>query len=260
MAVSIYEKSVSYLQRDTLSNLTTLKYLLYYRAKAKVVLMEDAKDWALSAVIPSNLVSYDTLTYPRAEKSLFINGNSKELKYRLLNKLTNQCYILRLNDDLDLSPVKQRFHCERTRCYVSYTGSQTPDIVDDSSVIVSPVITDEVLSILKKNDYSEAEIRGYFRSGAIWFGLFLNNEIKSLCFVYRNYGDVWEIAGVHTSENERRKGYARLVVSAALKHLRQNHYIPRYNVEQTNVPSVALAQVLQLKPFLTIQHVLLTPK
>jgi len=110
------------------------------------------------------------------------------------------------------------------------------------------------------NEYTEPEIRKYFDSGALWFGYIIENEIKSACFIYHNYSDIWEIAGVHTIETERNKGYARIVVSSALKYIFERNFTPRYVTEYRNVNSVKLALGLGLKEFLRVNHFLLNPR
>lgn len=98
----------------------------------------------------------------------------------------------------------------------------------------------------------------HFNNGAVWFGLLKENRIRSICFVYQNYDDIWEIAGVHTLETERRKGYARTVVTSALAYLLEKKLTPRYMAEIRNTNSMKLAESLQMKQFLRMDHFLLS--
>lgn len=101
-------------------------------------------------------------------------------------------------------------------------------------------------------------MRKYFDNGAVWFGYVSDDIIRSACFIYRNYADIWEIAGVHTPQTERRKGYARIVVTSALTHILDRGLVPRYETDVRNTSSIKLAESLKMKQFLRIDHFLLT--
>ncbi len=66
MKDSIYEKSVEYLKCNSFKHLSTLKYLSLYRDKLTINLVEDTPKWALLVTIPTDILSYDTITYPKA--------------------------------------------------------------------------------------------------------------------------------------------------------------------------------------------------
>lgn len=84
-----------------------------------------------------------------------------------------------------------------------------------------------------------------------------DNIIRSICFVYQNFENIWEVAGVHTPETERRKGYGRMVVNSALAYLLERKLIPRYEADVLNLNSIKLAESLQMRPFLKMDHILL---
>ena len=134
MQKSIYEKSVEYLKSDPLKHLTTLKYLSLYRDKLTVNLVEDSLKWASLVTIPTEFLSYDTITYPYANQAIFLNGTSDQLKYDLLKKLPNNNYVLRLNENLDLSVLKNRFQVTTGNSYISYSCSSIDDSYKDSIV------------------------------------------------------------------------------------------------------------------------------
>jgi len=76
---------------------------------------------------------------------------------------------------------------------------------------------------------------------------------------YPNFDLVWEVAGVHTHDRARRKGYARRVVRTALWHILREGHIPRYHVEGVNHASIHLAEGLGLQPCLHFTHYLYQP-
>jgi hypothetical protein len=49
-------------------------------------------------------------------------------------------------------------------------------------------------------------------------------------------------------------GYAKQVVESAVASLQQRGYIPRYQVHEANLPSIALAQAIGLERFAIVDH------
>ncbi len=260
MQKSIYEKSVEYLKSDPLKHLTTLKYLSLYQDKLTVSLVEGSQKWALLVTIPTQILSYDTTTYPYANRAIFLNGTSEQLKYKLLETLPKSNYVLRLNESLDLDNLINRFDISKGNSYISYSCSSIDDSFKDIIVPGNTNITDEAIDIIKRNGYIESDIRKYFNNGAVWFGFIKDNRIRSICFIYQNYDNIWEIAGVHTPETERKKGYARIVVTSALTYILERKLTPRYVTDIRNIYSIQLAESLQMKQFLRINHFLLSPR
>ncbi len=256
---SIYKKSVECLKKDLLKHHPTLKYLSLYHDNADVNLIEDDTDWAVLSAMPAGILSYDTAHYPQAETAIFINGTSDRLKYKLLDTLTKRNYILRLNENLDLSPYNDRFKITNGNSFSFYTCPASDNIHIDGNIDGNSVITDEAAGMIMRNGYNEEDIKKYFQTGAVWFGLKKNGKIISICFIYQNYGDIWEIAGVHTLEEERNKGYARIVVSSALKYILERNLIPVYVPDALNVNSIKLALSLGMNKFLLLEHFLLSP-
>ena len=76
----------------------------------------------------------------------------------------------------------------------------------------------------------------------------------SACFAFENHGPVWEVGGVVTAPEHRRKGLGARVVRAALAELSRRGLAPRYQVEEHNTASIGLANSVGLTPFLTITH------
>ena len=254
----LYKKSIEYLKNNPLKHLSTLKYLILHQDMLIIDLLEDASNWALIVKIPTKFLSYDSATYPDAKQAIFLNGTSDELKYYLLYRLPDDNYILRLNENLDLSAVKNRFQVTTGNSYVSYSCSSIDKSYRDSIVSENSNIIDEAIDIIKRNGYAKAEISKYFDNGAKWFGYIIDCKIRSLCFIYQNYENIWEIAGVHTPEAERMKGYARIVVTSALAYILDKNLIPRYEADINNINSIKLAESLKMKQFLRIDHFLLS--
>jgi hypothetical protein len=252
-----YVKSLEHLNSDRLKHLSTLKYLSLYRDHADVKLVEDSRDWAVLSAFPTGILSYDTAAYPRANKALFLNGTSEELKHDLLASLKPDNYILRLNEDLDLSRYNVNFKISTGHTYISYTCFPSDRTPGEVTIQPNPDITSETIDLFGRNGYTPDDLAGYFHRGAQWFGFSVNGRLASACFIFQNYRDIWEIAGVHTLEAECRRGFAALVVRSALIYLLDRGLVPRYEAEIKNLASHNLARHLNMKPFLTIRHFLL---
>ncbi|MGD1119698.1 MAG: GNAT family N-acetyltransferase [Dehalococcoidales bacterium] len=260
MPDAIYQKAIKLLESDILKNVATLKYLTLNRKNASITLLQDKREWAVLSAFPTSILSYDTEVYPKVKVAVFLNGTSEQLKLRLLDTMPVNNYVLRLNEPLDLSGLATLYKVSRGFTYLSFSCTGLSGLPSIATVRASAKLTDEVLALFAQNGYREADIKKYFAAGARWFGFKEDNKIKSICFIYGDYGNVREIAGVRTQETARRKGYARTVVYSALKYLLERNMVPRYATEAGNTNSIKLAQSLGMQLFLRIEHYLLESK
>jgi predicted GNAT family acetyltransferase len=106
------------------------------------------------------------------------------------------------------------------------------------------------------NGYAAGEMKAYFDRGAFSCTVYKGDDPISTCFCFPNFGKVWEIAGVHTVQDHRRQGYARKVVETASSVLLGRDYMLRYQMHESNVPSIQLAESVGLERFLTTEHFL----
>jgi GNAT superfamily N-acetyltransferase len=65
---------------------------------------------------------------------------------------------------------------------------------------------------------------------------------------------VYEIGGVYSLPEARRKGYARKLVETALHTLVRGGARPCEQVPELNQPSIRLAEAIGLEPFVTTEH------
>lgn len=110
------------------------------------------------------------------------------------------------------------------------------------------------LPLWKANDYSREEIEHYFQEGAFSVSIFDGAAPLSTCLVFRNTEQIREIGGVHTVDVGRRQGFAQRVVQTAVHHTLARGYIPRYQVLDTNIPSVRLAESAGLTLSVKLEH------
>jgi hypothetical protein len=259
MDKTVYTKALEHLNGDVLKNLSTLKYLSIYREHVEVRLVEDIWDWAALSVFPTTILSYDTSTYPTARQALFLNGSSKSLKHGLLAALKPDHFLLRLNEDLDLSRYQEKYQVSPGHSYISFSGFSSGTTSEQAIIAPNTRLTLEAISFFGRNGYTPDDLEKYFNQGAQWFGRSSDGRLVSACFVFPNFNGIWEIAGLHTLEAARRRGFAVTVVQAALVYLLGRGLTPRYEAEQSNTASIELARRLKMKEFLTIRHFLLEP-
>jgi hypothetical protein len=258
MDEALYKRTVDRLECDLLKNVVTLKYLSLYRDGVTLNLAEEGAGWAVSLLVPKGLLALENAEFPAAQWSAFINGTSEKLKYDLLDQLPSATHLLRLNEPLDLSRYADKYAVSSAFSYVSLSISVFNG-VPAAAIEPETELTDEVIRLFTRNGYREAQLRQYFSEGAVWFGHRTAGEIKSACFIYHNYGNIWEIAGLRTLDAEQNKGYARAVVSCALRHILEHDRVPRYVTRDDNEKSIRLAQSLGMKQILTLRQFLLAP-
>ena len=257
---AVYSKAVDYLNTEPFKHLSSLKYLTLYKDKLTgVELLEENGLWAVRVTLPTSFLSYDTLHYPGAREAVFVNGTSDPLRYRLLETLPEKPYVIRLNEELDLTGLKSSYEINPGHTYISYSRNK-PEGVLPELLPPQKELTSQAVGLFQQNSYSGEDLKKYFNNGSVWFGILEEEKLKSACFVYKNYESIWEIAGVRTLSDEQGKGYGRKVVIAALNYLHNKNQTPRYEAEIRNNPSLNLAQSLGLQEFLRIRHFLLEPR
>jgi len=135
----------------------------------------------------------------------------------------------------------------------------------DPAVVVSTGFDERLMSSFRENGYTREEVERSFQQGSRAFSLFETDAAApagaavpvSTCFIFKNYENIWEIGGLRTLPEFRRRGLGKKVVAAAVNDLLARGLIPRYQVVETNRPSINLAISLGMEPFVTTEHFLL---
>jgi GNAT superfamily N-acetyltransferase len=204
-------------------------------------------------LMPTSVNAFDAKTYPTSEWIVFLAAPSAELAERLLENVPRQKeLVFKLVDEQSVMAVKRVFpEIKRVTAFVSYTTDGT--FQADPSVQISGQLDDRLLVCYQANGYSEPEMRSYFDKGAMTFSLWGEGPL-STCFIFKNYGEIWEIGGVYTTPASRRRGLARRIVATALSTLQAMGKRPRYQVLETNEASIRLAASLEMQRFVTTEH------
>lgn len=211
-------------------------------------------------LLPTRVNSFDTKTYPDSKFVVLFAGTDSVVLEKMLPSIPIQTnLVFKLVDDMSKHAVLQVFPSQRVTAFVSYT-TQESSYRSHSSVVTSAALDERVLPFYQENGYTPQEMHNYFQQGAMSFTLFDDARPLATCFTFRNYETIWEIGGVYTHPSHRQQGLARQVVETALHHVLSQGYIPRYQVRETNLASIRVAESLGLKPFVITEHFAYTAK
>jgi GNAT superfamily N-acetyltransferase len=242
------------LARDPLRHIVLLKQLVAYPAHVKVHRVSGAAGTATLVALDTSVSSYDRHAYPKAGIAAFISSDHPELTASLMSHVPRGVGIVfKLSSEADLAAVASHFPVARRTAFVSFTsaGGSPPG----PGVQVTSAPSDAALRMFETQGHDQAWLRLLLGGGkAFACVLERGGDAVSACLAYENYGAVWEVGGVVTAPSHRRQGLGKLVVRTALAQLAGRGLAPRYQVEEHNTASIALARSVGLAPFLTIVH------
>lgn len=248
------------LESDVLRHIVTLKMLQLYGGDMELRFAEDHDGWALLSLLPVRVSDFDRQAYAAEEFVVLVDGTSAGAKEALLEALPRARLVIKTYDEAVGRFASRRLRATRARSFVSFTvPPSTPPRAHTDGVAESGILVPGIARMLCANGYLEAELAGYFAAGARWFAVQEAGRNVSAGFVFRNYGEVWEVGGLFTEPGWRRRGLARRIVTAALRHLAAHRLIPRYQVRTDNIESLRLAESTGLREFLRMEHYVSNP-
>ncbi len=255
----------TYFRTDRLKYLVHLKYMHLYGDNITCTFMEQDHKVAALLRYPSQRVVWDATAYPTTEQVLLPAANDPEIARLLLGDMRQEGLLersqaIKFSDAETEAIFKEALPLQFARSLTSYTSTPDARFEPDPQVVIESQPNETHMMAFINNGYSAEEIAADFAKGAILFSLYDDDQtLLSSCMTYQNFDDLWEVAGVHTADSARRKGYARRVVQTALAHVLEMGRIPRYHVEDVNTASHQLAQGLGLKPCLHFRHYVYQP-
>jgi len=252
-AISI-EAAIEELAHDPLRHVVLLKQLLAYAAHVKAYRASGDTGRAILLAVEASASAYDRNAYPEARIVAFISSDHPDLTASLLSCLPSDVGIVfKLSHEADVLPVDSRFSVSRRTAFVSFTSVDVAK--PDAEVLVSTTPSMAVLRMFETQGHEQGWVEPMLESGrAFACVLEQGGDSASVCLVYENWGPVWEVGGVVTAPMQRQKGFGARVVRTALAELGKRRMKPRYQVEEHNVGSIALARSVGLAPFVTITH------
>jgi RimJ/RimL family protein N-acetyltransferase len=252
------ESFIQHLEQDPMRNLVILKLIKQFGDDAHLVGTLSDHGSAILLTIETRLSHYLSELYPETNQGVFISTDQPELLPPYLDTLKEQTPLLLAikQDDGVKTEAGKVFTLEHKRTNLSLTISNLE--MDQSSgelvVQMREGIDQRVRPFFFENGYSDPELDQLESWGGKTFAYEASGALASACFIYPNYQNIWEVAGVRTAEEFRGKGYAKEVVKQALHYILERGYTPRYQFESTNTASLRLAESIGMKTFLKLDH------
>lgn len=248
-------KMIELLEKDALTNITLLKMIECCADRIQSVILEEGRHWGVMLLLPAQSFPYDQRTYPEADYIVMMDYSSDSLFPRLMSFLPTEAnLVFKLQREKYKSRLSELYPLQKARSFHSYTSPSEARFLSDANVVISGTLDDRLLPLWSNNGYDRAEIEHYFANGASSFTIYREESPASTCLVFRNYKHVWEIGAVHTLEKWRGGGLAKKAVAAAVHWLVSKGLTPRYQVLETNEPSMKLAESAGLVRFVTLDH------
>ena len=245
------EAAVADLACDPLRHIVLLKQLLAYPEHVKAFRVANAAGSAILLALEASASAYDRQTYPEADVVAFISSDHPDLTASLLPCLPHDVGIaFKLSREADLHPVQTKFSVVRRTAFVSFTADEAT--APDAEVRVTTTPGEAAFRMFVTQGHEGSWVEPMLASGrAFACVLEQGGDTASVCLVYENWGPAWEVV---TAPDHRRKDLGARVVRTALATLGERGLKPRYQVEEHNAASIALARSVGLAPFVTITH------
>lgn len=242
------------LEFDPLRHIVALKAITNNISTVRVILVHGRGDWGLLTILPTRVSQWHRINYPDSELIVLVDGNNTDHELTLLDEIPAANAVIKTSDRGVMADLQKR-GAIKTTSFISFTiDGNDRGAKKDNEVEMSSKLSPEARSILAQTGYSNGELSKHFANGAVWFGLRQDRNLVSICFVYQNYDYIWEIGGVCTASEYRRKGYAKLCIEAAIRHMLANEKYIRYQVCESNTASLELAKSAGLIEFLRLYH------
>ncbi|MEZ4706979.1 MAG: GNAT family N-acetyltransferase [Caldilineaceae bacterium] len=250
------QQAIAFLKQDTLRNIVPLKMLTAHPADIQTHYAEGAHGAAALLLFPTSTFAYDRTTYADLDLVVILSATALDAARQLLKYIPrDRKLIFKLMGPAVQKVLAEQWPMQRVTAFVSYTAGAMDHFAPDADVVTATAVDERLLPHFAAQGHDRAEIAHYFADGqARSFTLYQHSEPVAACFTYQNFELIHEIGGVFTLPTERRKGYARRVVQSAVHALLQRGCRPRYQVHEANRPSIALAEQIGLKLFVTVEH------
>ncbi|WP_282942342.1 GNAT family N-acetyltransferase [Paenibacillus sp. RC67] len=249
------KRAVQRLSGHVLENITLLKMLEAYGDQMDCKLVEQGREWAVLLCLPASCSSYDRAVYPEAKSIVFVGGTDTTAILELLNRLTIQKpVIFKTQKEEYRQVIESKYQVEKIRSFYTYSCLERIPEPEISEIVEEDVVNENLIPLWSNNGYDSQELRKMFEQGARSYTLYEAGEPVSTCLTFHNYGPVWEIGAVNTRDDHRGKGYAKKIVTAAVNYLLVRKFLPRYQVLESNWPSIKVAESLGLTRVVTLEH------
>lgn len=250
--VSVFEA----LRRKPLENVVLLKFLQNSPESVTGYHIDCGTERATMLVIDNQLQDFDRGAYPSATSTILISSDNPTLTQALVCALPrNETRVFKLANPADRDVVAQHFTLDRQRAILSYTIHGP--VSGNDRITINKSSKRAPFELFEAQKHSRDWLSSLLDNGRAFTCTFEENDIAlSACFAFQIDGDLWEVGGVYTHPQARRRKLAQSVVSAAVAELKRSNRFVRYQVEDTNTPSIRLAESLGMTHYFTLSHYL----
>ena len=248
------QEAICELARDPLRNVVLLKQLSAYPRHVKVHRACGAEGVAILVV----LGDVGQSLRPAGLSELGCRGLHRQRHPKLTATLARHVprgvgVVFKLSHEADRAAVEAQFAVTRRTAFVSFTA--TGGCEPDPGVGATEAPGDAAFALLELQGHERSWLEPLLRDGRAFARVLEGDgDTRSACVAFENYGPVWEVGGVVTAPSQRRKGLGARVVRTALAELARRGLAPRYQVEESNIASIALAHAIGLRPFVIATH------
>ena len=249
-------EAVARLERQPLRNIVLLKHIEAFRDHVSVTQVSDGPDTATLVLLDTTGSAYDRDTYPEAAFAALISSDNPGLTRRLLGAVPRQRHVVfKLCNDIDRDVVAEHFPISRATSFLSFTAGEPAAFASDEKVSITNSASDAMLDLFESQGHPRKWLRPLLSSGrAFTCVLEQEGEPRSVCLAFENHRQIWELGGVVTPMQHRGQALASRVVRSALAELQRRRLVPRYQVNEDNLPSIRLARSIGLRQFLQLTH------
>lgn len=243
------------LSTERLINISHLKMLEEYKGSIEYRLIEQDNEWGVLLLLPVASSAFDTGMYPEARYVVYLACSDETIITQLMGEIPNdKDLVFKIHKSIYKDIVEKQFPLIWKKTFLSYSCKSLDKYDDYPGVIKASGMDESLLPLWAENGYSKSDIERYFSKGASSFTIYKDDRPISMCLIFHNCYNIWEVGAVHTIEGERGNGYAKKVVGAALNEVLKAGNVPKYQVVHTNQASIKLAGSLGMKLFLKLEH------
>ena len=253
-----HQRVIDYLKKNPLPNIMLLKMAAIYRESITAYYLSVDQSEGILILLPTKKSLYDAQTYPETQTVVMIKSDNTAVTQALLPHIPRQGNLLfKLFSEEDAQLISQQYPLKKQRGFISFTSKPQRTFSAHAEVTVLSELDERLLPMFHKNNYGTVEIQQWFAAqNALGFAIYQQDLPVSVGMAFQNYGDIWEIGGLHTAVTARRQGHGQKIVETALHTLQQQGKTPRFQCHEANVASLYLAEKIGLDPFLLTEHFL----
>ena len=247
---------IAFLERGCLRHIAMLKMLSLYGPDVQSHYLNDARGDGALLLLPTTASPFDRKAYAQCQYVVMFSATSRPATQGLLDLVPRGVgLVFKLLHDADRKTVERIFPLRRVVGVLSLTAPPGAHFEPAPDVFLGRQVDPRCYELFAAQGHPPEEVNAHFASADARCSVLYQDDVAACaCFTYRNYGNVYEVSSVYTRPEFRRRGLAQRVVQTALHDLLSRGHTPRYQAHEHNTASIALAEGIGLRPFVTMEH------